>query len=223
MGRSAARLFRDKLAMRVQARSCGIRIPDFVRILHHDEVRQFLERVPPPWLIKPRTEASAAGIKRVQSADEVWQTIEQLGDDQSFRLLEQMIPGELYHVDSLVAGGRVVFAAVSKYHRPLLEIWQGGGIFSTRTLPVDHPDAERLRRINEQVLQGFGMDSGVSHTEFMRGRVDGEFYLIETSARVGGSRIAEMVEAAYGLNLWSEWAKVEIDRDEPYTPPPLRN
>jgi hypothetical protein len=134
-----------------------------------------------------------------------------------------MVPGELYHVDSLVAEGRVVFAAVSKYHRPLLEIWQGGGIFSTRTLPADHPDAERLRRINEQVLHSFGMDQGVSHTEFMRGTADGEFYLIETSARVGGSHIAEMVEAAYGVNLWSEWAKVEIDRDGPYTLPPLRN
>jgi len=28
-----------------------------------------------------------------------------------------------------------------------------------------------------------------------------------------------MVEAATGVNLWSEWAKVEIDRDAIYTPP----
>jgi hypothetical protein len=223
MGQSAARLFRDKLAMRFRAREVGVRIPEFVPIIHHDEVRRFLDRVPGPWLIKPRTEASAAGIRRVHTPDEVWQTLDKLGDDQSFHLLEQMVPGELYHVDSLVAGGTVTFAAASKYERPLLEIWQGGGIFATRTLPPDHPDAVELLRLNAQVLQGFGMVQGTSHTEFMCGRSDGRFYLIETSARVGGSNIAELLESAYGINLWSEWAKVEIDRDEPYALPPLRN
>lgn len=223
MQQSAARRFRDKLAMRVEARRCGIHVPEFVPIMHHDEVRRFLERVPGPWLIKPRSEASAAGIKQVQTADDVWRTIEHLGDDQSFHLLEQMIPGELYHVDTLMAGGRVAFAAASKYHRPLLEIWQGGGIFATHTLPPEDPDAQALYRMNARVLQGFDLERGASHTEFMRGRADGQFYLIETSARVGGSNIAEMVEAAYGINLWSEWAKVEIDRDLPYTLPPLES
>ena len=41
---------------------------------------------------------------------------------------------------------------------------------------------------------------------------NGEFYFIETSARVGGAGISDMVEAATGINLWSEWAKLEICR-----------
>src|SRR6516164_621295 len=48
-GESAARLFRDKLAMRVKAREIGIRIPDFCPISNHDFVREFLARVPGPW------------------------------------------------------------------------------------------------------------------------------------------------------------------------------
>src|SRR6185312_15803221 len=35
-------------------------------------------------------------------------------------------------------------------------------------------------------------------------------YFLETSARVGGAHIAELVEEATGLNLWAEWAKVEV-------------
>ena len=32
---------------------------------------------------------------------------------------------------------------------------------------------------------------------------------METSARVGGANIADLIETASGLNMWAEWAKVE--------------
>ncbi len=222
LNESTARLFRDKLAMRTRARELGIRIPEFVGVINHDEVRHFLATVPGPWLLKPRGEASSIGIQTLHHADEVWRAIDRLGDDQSFHLLERLVPGELYHVDALVADNRVVFAEVNQYFRPLLEVYQGGGVYATRTLPRDRPEVAALRQVNERVLTGFGLGRGASHTEFMRGHADGEFYFIETSARVGGANTAEMVEAATGVNLWSEWAWLEAHPDEPYTLPPLR-
>ena len=62
---SNARLFRDKLAMRHKARELGVRIPEFVGIFNHAEVARFLAVVPPPWLLKPRSQASAAGIRKL--------------------------------------------------------------------------------------------------------------------------------------------------------------
>jgi biotin carboxylase len=219
LNESTARFFRDKLAMRVQARACGIRIPDFVPLFNHDRVRDFLATVPAPWLMKPRSEASSVGIQKLQHADEVWKRLEQLGDEQSFHLLERMLAGELYHVDSLVADGRVVFAEVGKYHRPLLEVYQGGGIYATRTVRRDLPEVAELRQINERVLTGFGLGHGAAHTEFLHDP-DGQFYFIETSARVGGANIAEMVEGATGLNLWEEWARIEVGEGQYALPPP---
>ena len=35
-------------------------------------------------------------------------------------------------------------------------------------------------------------------------------YFLETSARVGGAHISDLVEVATGINMWAEWAKVEI-------------
>src|SRR5262249_35163917 len=61
MGETTMRYFRDKLGMRTRAREAGIPIPDFVPIFNHDRVRDFLARVPPPWLLKPRMEASSIG------------------------------------------------------------------------------------------------------------------------------------------------------------------
>lgn len=212
LGDSAARFFRDKLAMREKAHSLGIRIPAFSPLFHDRDVNEFLTRVPGPWLIKPRSEASAAGIRKLHSADDVWNRIGELGDDRSFHLIEQMVPGDLFHVDSLSAGGRVVFTEVNAYWRPLLEVYQGGGVYATRTVRRDRPEAAELTRLNADLLAGFGLGWGASHTEFMKAHADGQFYFIETSARVGGANTAEMVEHAGGVNLWSEWAKLECCR-----------
>jgi biotin carboxylase len=221
MGESTARLFRDKLAMRTRARELGIRVPEFVGVINHDEVRHFLATVPGPWLLKPRGEASSIGIQKLFKPDDAWKAIEKFGDDQSMYLIERLVPGELYHVDSLAAGGRVVFAEVNKYFQPLLDVYQGGGVYATRTMPRDRPEVAALREINAKVLTGFGLTRGASHTEFMQAHADGEFYFIETSARVGGAHTADMVEAATGINLWSEWAWLEAHPDADYRLPAL--
>jgi hypothetical protein len=210
MNASTARLFRDKLAMRCRARDCGIPIPEFTALHNHDAVRHFLATVPGPWLMKPRSQASAMGIFRAQHPDEVWRRLDDLKDEQSFHLLERMIPGDVYHVDALVAARRLLFAEVNKYHRPLLEVYQGGGIFASRTACRYAPEVPTLRHWTGRVLLDFGMEQGASHTEFIRGQ-DGTFYFLETSARVGGAGVTDMVEAATGINLWEEWARVEID------------
>ena len=46
---------------------------------------------------------------------------------------------------------------------------------------------------------------------------------MEIAARVGGAYIAEVLEAASGVNLWREWAKLEIaDGKAPAKVTPLR-
>ncbi len=211
LGETRARLFRDKLAMRVRAVDVGIRVPEFVHAANLDDVRHFLASVPGPWLIKPRGEASSAGIQKHTSGTDALRAVEALGDKASHHLIERMIPGDLFHVDSLTARGQVLFAEVGAYHRPLLEVAQGGGLFSTRTLPRDLPLHAQLLSENERVLTRFGLGYGASHTEFMRSHADGELYFIETAMRVGGAHIAELTEATRGINLWSEWAKIEIE------------
>src|SRR4029077_15495875 len=101
MGDTTARHFRDKLAMRVKAREEAIPVPDFVHVLNYDALRDFMKRVPPPWMNKPRSEASAAGITKVKTEDQFWELVNKQGDRQSSFLLEQYLPGDVYHVDSV--------------------------------------------------------------------------------------------------------------------------
>ncbi len=223
MNESTARFFRDKLAMRVKAVELGIPVPEFTAVHYHEDVRRFLATVPAPWLLKPRAEASAMGIRKCHHPDEVWQHLDRLGDEQSFFLLERMIPSDLYHVDSLVVERQVVFSEVSRYRRPLLEVYHEGGIFASQTVARHLPEVATLRGLNERLLLGFGMVRGTSHTEYLRARDTGQFYFLETSARVGGASISDMVEAATGVNLWEEWAKLETDPERSHRLPPLRS
>ncbi|MEO5511082.1 MAG: ATPase [Longimicrobiales bacterium] len=210
MGETAVRFFRDKLAMRKRARATGMRVPEFTALHHHPAVESFFDRVSGPWILKPRTQASAIGLKKFEEREALWPLLEALGDKQSHHLLEQFVPGDVFHVDSIVANGVVVFAEVHRYGETPFRVMHGGGIFSTATVDRASPESRALRAMNEDVARGLGMTSGVMHTEFIRAHEDREFYFLETAARVGGAYIAETVEAATGVNLWREWARVEI-------------
>jgi len=222
MGETTARGFRDKLAMRFRARSAGIRCPEFVHVVNDAALAQWTARVSPPWVLKPRAQAAAIGIRTVASAEALWEILHALGDARADYLLEQFIPGDVFHVDSLVFDRRVVFATPSHYGSPPMAVAHGGGIFVTRTLADDDERGDVLKHENARLLEAFGMVRGVSHTEFIRGG-DGEFYFLETSSRVGGAFIVDVVEAATGVNLWREWAKIEIAGEHgSYGPPAAR-
>jgi len=221
MGLTTVRYFRDKLAMRARAKEAGVPVPEFVAVLNYDAMREFMSRVPPPWLLKPRAQASGIGMKKISQAEGLWPWLERLGDKQSFYLLEQFIPGSVYHVDSVVSERAVLFAEPHAYGAPPLDTSHLGGVFTTRTLPRDGSDAQALLALNRQVLEELGFVRGVTHAEFLKSHADGKWYFLEVAARVGGAYIANVIEAATGVNLWREWARLEIGAGkEPYRLPP---
>jgi biotin carboxylase len=223
MGDTTARYFRDKLAMRSRAREEGLAVPEFIHVLNYGQLHEFMQRVPPPWVLKPRSLAGSIGVKKIGSSDEFWAAVDRLGDQQSYYLLEKYVPGDIFHVDTITYEKQLLFSIASKYGRPPMDVSHEGDIFTTRTLREGSADEVDLRAMNQKVLSAFGMVRGVSHSEFIRGR-DGVLYFLETSARVGGAHIADLVEAATGINLWAEWAKLEIAGGKsPYTVAPLRH
>jgi hypothetical protein len=209
MGETKARYFRDKLAMRMKAREVGGNVPEFIHVLNHEALHQFMQRVPAPWVLKPRSMAGAIGIKKIHQEQDFWRLIEELGNAQSYYLLEEFIPGDVFHVDTIVSERVVKFAISSGYGRPPMEVSHEGGIFTTRILNRNSEEAKALLRENNRIMAGFELSHGLSHTEFIRAHRDGQIYFLETSARVGGAHIADLVQAATGINLWAEWAKVE--------------
>jgi hypothetical protein len=226
MGQTTGRYFRDKLAMRIRAKEAGILVPPFSPLFNNEEINQFADTVEAPWVLKPRSEASAHGIIKVHSKEELWKNIDQLGENRIYYLVEQFKPGDVFHADGLQLDGKTVFLTVSRYLATPMEISQGGGIFRSANLKYGSQDDKAIKKVNAQVMKAFGLKHGASHTEFIKNREDGQIYFLETASRVGGAHLAEMVEAATDVNLWEEWAKIEdaLAKGENYqVPTPAKN
>lgn len=250
MGATAARCFQDKLAMRARAHDLGIPQPDFVPLLNFEAIAEFMRRTSAPWMLKPRIGASAMGIRKLEEADAVWSTIAELDEREAFHeraafhLLERFIPGDVYHVDSLVAGGKTLFANVERYGAPPFDVSHFGGVNLSHTAKRGSKVQRQLLALNKKLLQGFGFERGVTHAEFIH-RTDAEetagtrilksdertyaasksnqFYFLEVAARVGGAYTTETIAAATGVNPWREWARIELSRPErPYSLSPMR-
>ncbi|HEV8588717.1 MAG TPA: ATP-grasp domain-containing protein [Pyrinomonadaceae bacterium] len=216
MSSSTAKTFRDKYAMAVRARDAGLTVPDFVPAINNDEIAEYLNRVPGPWVLKPRSDVSAIGIRKLETAEAVWAVIDELNNREalreraSYHVLARFIPGEVFHVDSLVHNGRVVLAGVNKYGRPPLQVAHGGGAYISQTVSYDSADTRKLVDVNRRLIKAMQIVTGATHAEFIKNDADGDFYFLEIASRVGGAYIADVLEAASGINLWREWAKLEV-------------
>jgi biotin carboxylase len=226
---SGAKVFRDKLSMAVHAERAGINVPDFVPLVNAEEVDEFMQRVPCPWVIKPRSDVSAIGISKVSEPEEVKRAIgemnerENLRERASYYVLARFIPGEVFHVDSIVNDGKVLFAGTNQYGRPPMQVAHQGGAYISRTLERGSADEKTLLSINKKLVRALGLELGATHAEFIKSDMDGKFYFLEIAARVGGAYISDVLEAASGVNLWREWARLEIaDGKAPSKITPLR-
>lgn len=224
MGQTTARHFRDKLAMRLKAQEAGINVPAFSALFNDQEIEDYISRVKAPWMVKPRGEASAKGIQKIHTREELWDALNKLGNERHNFLIEQFRPGEVFHVDALSVGGKFVFCQVGRYLAPPIDVAHGGGIFRTVVEEFGSKDDKALQKLNADVMKAFGMQYSASHTEFIKCHEDGKFYFLETASRVGGAHIADMVEHSSGINLWGEWARIEtaVARGETYQMPAVR-
>ena len=229
MTSSYVRRFRDKLTMRNLACVTGLPCPEYTGIFDSDSINRFLDRVPPPWIVKPRTEVSAFGIRKCERTSEVWAVLTDLDNRNTWRdhpsqfQIEKFIEGRVFHVDSVVSDGKVVAAGVSQYGTTPFHISHQGGVFTSSIVNYRSKERKTLEKLNAQLLSAFEYQNGVSHAEFLQSDVDGQFFLLEVAARVGGAYIANVLEYACNFNLWREWAKLETATDEhPYKPPKIR-
>lgn len=229
MGSSYLRRFRDKLTMRNIAAKAGIPCPEYIGAFNAEAIDRFLATVPAPWIVKPRHEVSAFGIRKCETAEEVWSVLNDLDNRNNWRdhpsqfVIERFIEGRVFHIDSVVHNGKVVACGVSQYGTTPFKVSHYGGVFTSSIVPYRSRQRKQLEVMNRALLMAFEYDHGVSHAEFLQSDETGEFFLLEVACRVGGAYIANVLEQACNFNLWREWAKLETATSErPYKLPKLR-
>ena len=220
MGVTTTAYYRDRLAQRLSVRESGFLTPEFTSILNYDELRAFMASVPGPWLLKSRVKGSALRRRRIGDAEHLWRTLDELGDLQSRFLLEQYVDGEEFHVDALLSQCDVLFS-VARRHTVAARSAPDAKVKTTHTLDHGGRDWMELTALNAGLAPSLGMVRGVTHARYVRAHADGRYYFLEIAAGVSGVFTAQTVEAASGVNLWREWARLEVAglRGETYVPP----
>ena len=155
-------------------------------------------------------EASALGIRRIEEPEQLWRMLDDLGDEQSHYLLEQFVPGDIFHVDSIVSECEVKFQAVHQYGRPPMQVMHEGGVFTTRTVDRESRDCKELTALNAAWRRRWAWcAASPMPSTFARMPMAATTFL---KLRPGWAArlLPNWWRLATGVNLWREWARLEV-------------
>lgn len=152
-----------------------------------------------PAVVKPIRGSAGVGVRPVRGAGE----LDGCGDV----LIEELIGGPEFSVETLVQGGTVVFAGVTA--KRTNETTRDAFVELAHTVPALLPEEHRriLREANDAVVRRLAVGDGILHAEY---RLDpsGRAVLMEVNARCPGGSIPALYHLATGARL--EQAIVDI-------------
>lgn len=208
-GHRPARLLRDKLAMRRHLAAVGAPTVAAGPLVDRAGMAAFGAAHGYPFVVKPTDLTAGFGIFEVTGPDDVdavWERVDAVrrtGMDRGSTLytvadflMEEYIDGPEYSIESFSFAGHHVVVAIT-------EKLVGGAHF----VELGHAQPARLDPATEEAivaavagfLDAIGIQDGPGHTELRvgpRGPL-----IIEGHNRLGGDRIPDLVQAAYGIDL----------------------
>lgn len=192
--------FRDKGLMHARLRELGLPTPQFG--VAHDlaECERLIDGRYPA-VVKPTDYGGSGGVKIVPGPDDLPAAFAFAMDAaRTGRVaVDRYVSGAEYSVESVTwAPGKTEIVSVTEKHLSRPPYFTEVGHVSPAVLPA--ADREQLERETVRVLDGLGMEAGVSHAEF-RMTPDGPV-LMEVAGRPAGDQIPRLVALATGWNLY---------------------
>ena len=189
----SARIFTDKSLMRERCEELGIRSIRHKASGDIDEVKAFFDSIGRNAIMKPVDNQGSRGVFKIESKaqiDELFETAASFSKSGKV-IIEEFIDGQEYEVDSIVFDYKdqtLMYGDVIPFEIP--------GMFAAkiRMYPSgsDKEIIDRLLQYNSDILQGFGLKQGITHSEYIVDE-EGQPYLLEAAARGGGSFISSHI------------------------------
>jgi carnosine synthase len=216
---------RSKVRTRELSTRLGLPTPKAQRVRSVDELFAAAVGIGFPAVVKPEFGASAVGCVRVDSREGlpgVYMLVRELVTPERkaiFRagndlLLEEYLDGVEFDVDLVMQNGQCVFSSVSQNWPTAEPSFQETGLH----IPPDH-DKRAVRRLVElsvRTVQAFGFRRGVLHVE---GKCTSHGpRIVEVNARMGGTKIHQMVEAVWGVDLIEAQLRSSLDLPQQLKP-----
>jgi hypothetical protein len=201
---------RDKAQMKTVFREAGIPCARHRLVFGGDEALDFADAVGFPLVAKPPAGAGAQATYRLDDPDALRAWLDAISpnpDDPG--LLEEFLTGEEHTFDSITLGDETVWASVSDYLPPPLDVLRNPWLQWTVLLPRDisGPEYAGIRESGPQALRALGVRDSLTHMEWFR-RPDGSVAISEVAARPPGAQITAMLGYVHDVDFYRVWAEL---------------
>jgi hypothetical protein len=211
----------NKHLMKRRLRAAGLPVTDWHTV-------PTVERVPDAMRSLGATRAVVkpvfgSGSERVHVADSVADAESSAGSERWADLSGLDIPVIVerfvdimaeYQCDGVVWDGEVRFAAVGRYHRPLLE--QIGTMGGSCTVPADAAEFHEITELYRRAVKALGLASGITHMELFQTKQG--FLVGEITCRPGGAGTPELIRRQYGVDMWRAFTELSVGIAPELTP-----
>lgn len=200
--------FRDKQLMKERVAKAGIRVPKSRRVKTAKEVREAIEAIDFPVVIKPIAGAGSADTYLVRDERELEEVLLRTRNVTEGSV-EEYIEGEEFTYDTICHEGTPLYENVAQYLPKPIEArneeWISPVIITVRDL-----ETEKMQQgiaLGRKVLDALQMDTGFTHMEWFFTK-KGEAVFGEIGCRSGGARIVDQMNYTSDVDLFREWARV---------------
>ncbi|MFT7664879.1 MAG: hypothetical protein ACI87A_003113, partial [Planctomycetota bacterium] len=206
-----AYLCRDKPAMKEILSEAGVPCAQSTGASSREEVREFIDRVGYPVILKPRDGAGAAGTFRANNDEELEIAIEGSGVGQGIpTAVEEFIEGHEGFFDTITINGKIEHEFISHYYPGVLEAmrerWISPQIVVTNR--NDSEDYSEVRAMCKKVIEVLEIGTSATHMEWFFGPKGLKFS--EIGCRPPGVLVWDIYGAANDMDVYQEWANAIV-------------
>lgn len=214
MGAATARNFRDKNRMKAVLANAGLPVARQRLIGGFDDVRSFIDQVGYPIIVKPVDGLGSRGTFRVENAQALSTALNQLMPTPSHPIqAEEFVRGEEHSFETVFVDGQPVWSSSTYYLPGPLQVmehdWMQYCVLLPREEAPEH--VKRFMPLNHASLKALGLVHGISHMEWFNRPQGG--VISEVGARPPGANIMPLNSAAYEVDMWAKWARLEVHHE----------
>ncbi|MBX9696543.1 MAG: ATP-grasp domain-containing protein [Alphaproteobacteria bacterium] len=211
-------VYKSKIAMKEKLRDAGILCPQYNSLdvcLSPVGIRENFENIKAafglPFILKPVDQSATYGVVKIYCFED-FEAAAILHAKERYEA-EEFISGTLFHADSLIQSGEIVYFQTSQYLSSGLD-FLSGHIHGSIPLQKDNPLFHKIYIFTQNVLKTLGWVDGSSHLEVFL-QDNGELVFLEVSARPPGSLVVENYKRCFGVNILDEDLKIKLGQFYP--------
>ncbi len=203
---------RDKARMKTVLRAAGIPCARHQLVAGRADAEGFAEAVGFPLVAKPPAGAGAQATYRLDGPDALRAWLTAIDPNpRGPALLEEYLVGDEHTFDSVTVGADTVWASISDYLPPPLDVLRNPWVQWTVLLPreIDGTEYAGIRGIGPDALRALGVRDSFTHMEWFQ-RPDGSVAVSEVAARPPGAQLTAMLGYAHDVDFYRVWAELVV-------------